>query len=223
MQLGKIEAERACCMQVQRAAHHLCGHERIAIAVAADPASQAEEGRHRDLRLRPARAQQIFDLAIQPRQLLQEGVAVISQPILDFIGDGQAQLAQNLETERKGERFTLIEPPLQPQEPVKPNRPAILLLGLVFAAAAALVLMFVLETLDTRIRDRSHLIALLAVPPLAVIPAQDLEEDVEARRHLRRKTAMLTAALFVLVLIGVHLFIQPLDIVWLRLMRRLGA
>ncbi len=135
----------------------------------------------------------------------------------------EAQLAQNLETERKGERFTLIEPPLQPQQPFEPNRPAILLLGFVFALAAALVLMFALETLDTRIRDRAHLIALLAVPPLAVIPAQALEEEIEARRGLKRRTALLAAALFVLVLIGVHLFVQPLDIVWLRLMRRLGA
>jgi uncharacterized protein involved in exopolysaccharide biosynthesis len=135
----------------------------------------------------------------------------------------EAQLAQNLETERKGERFTLIEPPLPPQQPVKPNRPAILLLGFVFALAAALALMFALETLDTRIRDRAHLVALLAVPPLAVIPVQELEEEREARRHLRRNVAIASAAGFVLVLVAVHFFIQPLDIVWLRLMRRLGA
>jgi polysaccharide biosynthesis transport protein len=47
----------------------------------------------------------------------------VRQKLLD------AQLAQNLEIEQKGERFTLIEPPLQPQEPVKPNRPAIFALG----------------------------------------------------------------------------------------------
>ncbi|MCC7460953.1 MAG: lipopolysaccharide biosynthesis protein [Gammaproteobacteria bacterium] len=135
----------------------------------------------------------------------------------------EAQLAQNLETERKGERFALIEPPLQPQQPFEPNRPAILLLGFVFALAAALVLMFILETLDTRIRDRSHLIALLAVPPLAVIPAQALEEEIAARRRFRSRAALLLAALFVLALIGVHFFVQPLDILWLRLMRRLGA
>jgi polysaccharide biosynthesis transport protein len=41
--------------------------------------------------------------------------ADVRQKLLD------AQLAQNLETEQKGERFTLIEPPLQPQEPVRPT------------------------------------------------------------------------------------------------------
>jgi uncharacterized protein involved in exopolysaccharide biosynthesis len=135
----------------------------------------------------------------------------------------EAQLAQNLETERKGERFTLIEPPLQPQQPVKPNRPTILLLGFVFALACALGLMFLLETLDTRIRDRAQLLALLAVPPLAVIPAQELEEEQDARRRLQRNVAIASVAALAVLLLAVHLFVQPLDIVWLRLLRRLGA
>jgi uncharacterized protein involved in exopolysaccharide biosynthesis len=82
----------------------------------------------------------------------------------------EAQLASNLETERKGERFTLIEPPLEPQKPVTPNRLLILAIGAVLALAAALGMMQLLEALDTRIRSRDDIIALLSVPPLAVIP-----------------------------------------------------
>lgn len=82
----------------------------------------------------------------------------------------EAELASNLETERKGERFTLIEPPLEPQKPVSPNRTMILGAGLVLALGAAITLMRLLEALDTRIRGRNDLIALLSVPPLAVIP-----------------------------------------------------
>ena len=82
----------------------------------------------------------------------------------------EAQLASNLETERKGERFVLIEPPLEPQKPVSPNQPLILALGAVLALGAAIGLMQLLETLDTRIRGREDIIALLTVPPLAVIP-----------------------------------------------------
>ena len=135
----------------------------------------------------------------------------------------EAQLAQNLETERKGERFTLIEPPLAPQEPVKPNRPAILLLGFVFAVASALGLMVLLETLDTRIRDRRHLLALLSVPPLAVIPLQELEEERAARHRRRRNGAIASAAAVAVALLVVHLFVRPLDFVWLTLMQRFGV
>jgi polysaccharide biosynthesis transport protein len=35
---------------------------------------------------------------------------------------GDVQVSQNLETERKGERFTMIEPPLPPEKPISPNR-----------------------------------------------------------------------------------------------------
>ena len=34
-----------------------------------------------------------------------------------------AEIGKNLEIDRKGERFTLIEPPLIPEEPTSPNRP----------------------------------------------------------------------------------------------------
>jgi succinoglycan biosynthesis transport protein ExoP len=34
----------------------------------------------------------------------------------------EVQVSQNLETEHKGERFTMIEPPLPPEKPVSPNR-----------------------------------------------------------------------------------------------------
>ena len=77
---------------------------------------------------------------------------------------------QNLESEQKGERFTLIEPPVQPQEPVSPNRPAILALGLLGALAAAVGLMVLLELLDTRVRGRRQVVSLVGVPPLAIIP-----------------------------------------------------
>jgi uncharacterized protein involved in exopolysaccharide biosynthesis len=82
----------------------------------------------------------------------------------------EAQLASNLETERKGERFTLIEPPLEPQKPVSPNRRLILVVGALLALVAASALAQLLEALDTRIRGREDIIALLSVPPLAVIP-----------------------------------------------------
>jgi polysaccharide biosynthesis transport protein len=82
----------------------------------------------------------------------------------------EAQLTSNLETERKGERFTLIEPPMEPQKPVRPNRALILMMGAVLALGAAIGLMRLLEALDTRIRSREDIITLLSVPPLAVIP-----------------------------------------------------
>jgi len=106
--------------------------------------------------------------------------AEVRQKLLD------AQLAQNLETEQKGERFTRIEPPMTPQEPVKPNRPAIFALGLLAAIAGAIGLMVLLELLDTRVRGRRQVVSLVGAPPLAIIPWVAEEEKPGRLAWLRR-------------------------------------
>jgi uncharacterized protein involved in exopolysaccharide biosynthesis len=97
-----------------------------------------------------------------------------------------AQLAENLEVEQKGERFTLIEPPLAPQEPIKPNRPAIVMLDLLGAGGAAVGLMLLLEVLDSRVRGRRQVVSLVGVPPLAIIPwvAKEEKQRFAAWRRL---------------------------------------
>ena len=101
----------------------------------------------------------------------------------------EAQLAENLEAEQKGERFTLIEPPFKPQKPVKPNRPAIVALGLLGALAAAIGLMVLLELLDTRIRGRRQVVSLAGAPPLAIIPWVADEEKPSRFAFWKRQPA----------------------------------
>jgi uncharacterized protein involved in exopolysaccharide biosynthesis len=62
----------------------------------------------------------------------------------------EAKTAQDLESDRKGERFTLIEPPLPPEEPVSPNRRLILVFGFVLSAALTAGLLWFLESVDRR-------------------------------------------------------------------------
>ncbi|MCU0934881.1 MAG: lipopolysaccharide biosynthesis protein [Gammaproteobacteria bacterium] len=134
----------------------------------------------------------------------------------------QAQLAESLETERKGERFTLIEPPLLPEEPVKPNRLAIAFLGLVFSFAGGIGSAAVAESLDTTVRGRKGVADLLGAPPLANIPVIETLED--RRRRARRRTllALLAAAVIVGAALLVHLVVMPLDVAWYVALRRLG-
>lgn len=131
-------------------------------------------GRVADLEARRISAPEVereYSALVRSLQNEQAKFAEVRQKEMD------AQLSENLETERKGERFTLIEPPLQPEKPVSPNRPAILVLGFVLGIGAAIGLMLLLETLDTSIRDRAHVIRLLGVPPLAVISLIELDEE----------------------------------------------
>jgi polysaccharide biosynthesis transport protein len=134
-----------------------------------------------------------------------------------------AQLSQNLESEQKGERFTLIEPPKRPQKPIRPNRPAILALGLLMAVGSAVAMLVLLEASDTRIRGRRQVLAMLGVPPLAVIPwvAESPETNVKFRARIRLAGGALAGAVVTLLL--VHVLVKPLDVLWASLLRRLGG
>lgn len=134
----------------------------------------------------------------------------------------EAELASNLESEQQGERFTLIEPPLIPEEPSKPNRAAIGLLGGVLALVGGFGSGALAESVDTRVYGRSGVVRILGVPPLAVIPNIDSASSIRRRR---RNWLMLAAAFLLMLVIAaivVHLAYRPLDIVFFQLLRKLG-
>ena len=133
----------------------------------------------------------------------------------------EATLAQNLETERKGERFTLIEPPIAPEEPVSPHRPAIVVLGFVFAIGGALGVILLLEAMDGSIRSRRDIEALIAVPPLAVLPWIETPTERDGRTKVRRLSLASAATGLVLVVMMTHFLYRPLDVLWAVAWRRL--
>jgi uncharacterized protein involved in exopolysaccharide biosynthesis len=125
----------------------------------------------------------------------------------------EADSSQHLEAERKGERMTLIEPPFTPTEPASPNRTMIVSLGLLFATGAAVGIAALLNLVDTSVRSRHDLTALLSVPPLAVLPWIETKADVERFQRVRRYSVVAIAAFMVLAATFVHLFVKPLDVI----------
>jgi uncharacterized protein involved in exopolysaccharide biosynthesis len=134
----------------------------------------------------------------------------------------EAQLAQNLETNRKGERFTLIEPPLPPEEPVSPNRLAVFVIGLILSAALAAAFAALREATDTSVRGRRDVELLASGAPLALIPEIITAADIERVRRRLRFAAGGALASFVLGLLAVHFLFRPLDTLWFIVLRRLG-
>jgi uncharacterized protein involved in exopolysaccharide biosynthesis len=134
----------------------------------------------------------------------------------------EATLAQNLETNRKGERFTLIEPPLPPEQPVSPNRLAILIIGFVLALGSAGAAAAIAESLDTSIRGRKDLAQLWQESPLALIPMLVSEGDRLKSRQRVKFAAGASLAGVLATLALVHFLVRPLDVVWFVLTRRYG-
>lgn len=134
----------------------------------------------------------------------------------------EAQLSQSLEAERKGERFTLIEPPELPEKPLKPNRMAILMLGVMFSFAGGMGTVAVSEGMDNTVRGGRALTALMKLPPLGTIPYIETAEDVRKRRRRRWLLGVTIVVSVVAAIAAVHFLFKPLDVLWYVVLRRLG-
>ena len=82
----------------------------------------------------------------------------------------EAELAESLETERKAERFVLIEPAVVPGKPIKPNRMAIVFLGAVLSLGGGLGTTLLRELMSPGMYGTKAVAAVTGAPPLAVIP-----------------------------------------------------
>jgi succinoglycan biosynthesis transport protein ExoP len=135
---------------------------------------------------------------------------------------GDVQVSENLETERKGERFTMIEPPLPPEKPISPNRILILVTGLVLSLGLGLGAAVVKDALDPSVRGFRDVRQLLSVPPLAAIPTIVTAAEHRARSRRARYSWAGSFAILIAGVSIVHLFVRPLDVLWIALTRRFG-
>lgn len=131
----------------------------------------------------------------------------------------EAQVGQQLEKERKGERFSLIDPPQMPEEPSRPNVTAIILLGFILSLAGGLGYLLVAEALDGSVRSPRAVAAILGVAPLALVPIVDNSEDLARRRRTRRLALQSTFAAIVTMSLLVQFFWIPWDVLWFKGLR----
>lgn len=93
-----------------------------------------------------------------------------------------AALAQTMETENKGERFTLLHNARVPETPYFPNRMGIILLGFVLGCAFAFGTAAMVDASDPTVRGSGDLQALLSTEPLGAIPHMLNPADRRKRR-----------------------------------------
>ena len=135
-----------------------------------------------------------------------------------------AELAGELESNRKGQRFTLIEPPVMPERPVSPNRIAILFLGLILAIGAGLGVGVLLESADRSIRSARVLQDITGLAPLVTVPyiTTPEEDRVEGPGKKLYLFVGLAIAGFVALLLLIHFLYKPLDVLWFVVLNKLG-
>jgi polysaccharide chain length determinant protein (PEP-CTERM system associated) len=132
----------------------------------------------------------------------------------------EAKVAQGLEKEQKGERFTLIDPARLPETPDKPNRLAIMLIGVVLGLGAGVGWASLREFTDLSIRDSESLALATSFPVLASIPEIKTREDLE--REKKKRIAVIIGVVLCIAagLLVFHFFVMDLNVFWAKLMRK---
>jgi uncharacterized protein involved in exopolysaccharide biosynthesis len=134
----------------------------------------------------------------------------------------EAKVSEGLEAQRKGERFSLIDPPNLPEKPDKPNRLAIVLLGFILALAGGIGSGAAAESFDHSIHTPEQLAQLTQLSPLAVIPFMPNGQDLSRAMKRQRLLKGAGVAAFVAILALLHVFVLPLDVLWFAALRRFG-
>ena len=113
----------------------------------------------------------------------------------------EATLAANLERQSIGEQARIAAAPVDPSRPISPNRPGVVLIGLILGLGIGLATVVLLEVTDSKIRSEQEVLTALRLPVLALFPQI---VTTEGRKRMRRRRLMIGASAIV-VAVGVAL------------------
>lgn len=135
----------------------------------------------------------------------------------------EARVAQGLEKDQKGERFTLIDPALLPEKPYKPNRLAIFLIGIVLGVGCSVGLAAVLEITDDTIRDGKVLSFTTRVPVLSVIPVIYTKKEISRKKRTRILAIISFVIVIALLPVAFHFLVMDIYVFWAKVMRNVSV
>ena len=134
-----------------------------------------------------------------------------------------AQRAETFESGEKSDRFALLESAEVPMGPIKPNRPAIVLLGGLLGLGIAFGFAMLLESLDDSITGRRSLVAITGMQPIGTIPVILSKSETQTIKRQKITHLLLYLAILgglIAAIAWVHMNYIPLDQVWEKLSRK---
>lgn len=133
----------------------------------------------------------------------------------------KAQTGETIEALAKGQRISVIEQAVAPDEPARPNRPKIAAAGVGAGIGLGIALVVLIEFLRGAIRRPADLTDALGIAPFATLPYVATRREVLLTRVLvwgGLLAFVVAAAVGVWVL---HTQVMPLDLVMEKVMNRL--
>ena len=133
----------------------------------------------------------------------------------------EAKVAMGLEKEQKGERFTLIDPARRPEKPYKPNRLAIVLIGIVLGGGAGVGFAALREFSDQAIHNSEQLAKVSSLPILVTVPDILTPEDRKKKRTKQMTWGVAMVVGLIACVFIFHLWVMDLNIFWAKVMRKI--
>jgi uncharacterized protein involved in exopolysaccharide biosynthesis len=134
----------------------------------------------------------------------------------------EAKVSSGMEKEQKGERFTLIDAARLPEKPIKPNVPAILLIGLVLGVGCGAGLAAINEQSDGTMQTPETLARGTSYPVLASIPEIVTWQEIFMMKRKRRKVLLGAFCVVLVSPLVFHFLIMDLDIFWAKFLRKMA-
>ncbi len=133
----------------------------------------------------------------------------------------QARQGLSLEENQAGEKFTIVEPAQYPESPAKPQRLAIILIGLTLGLGTGIGYASIAEFSDSSVRTGEDLQEITGMPVLAVIPRIYTASELAERRQKRVYYLAGGAALLVVLTLLIHFFVIDLGLLFSDTLKRL--
>ncbi|VVN99719.1 GumC family protein [Pseudomonas fluorescens] len=131
-----------------------------------------------------------------------------------------AKISESLEQENKAERFVLLESPLMPEKPVRPNRKKVVAMGFVLAPLGSGALVMLLEMMSQRVRGAEALASVLGRRVLVTIPYIHTKAELARRKQWRTRLIVCGVAMIAILLVLMHFLYMPLDLLMFKALGR---
>jgi len=133
-----------------------------------------------------------------------------------------ADMNEQLEQGRKGERLMIMESPDLPNSPRLPPRKLAIAGGFVMAVFSGIAVAYVVELMSQAVYGTRRLAAIVGVPPLVAIPYIPNRADRNTQVWWRVGLCVVAVLAVAVALLSFDAYVMPLDVLWTLIMRSVG-
>jgi len=134
----------------------------------------------------------------------------------------EARIGERVESQSQGRRLTVVEPPVPPMAPTKPNRKLIAAASGAAGLALGIGIVGLLELLNPAVRRPLELTRAMGVAPFATLPVMRTRRQILLRRGTIALMLLVAVSAIPAGLWAVDRYYMPLDMVLDRVANRTG-